>query len=143
MFEIDAALKAENIVLPMPPNKNQHQDMDVYIRFMRHLRCVPNSRAQIKVLSAIQFTSDFLDCSDAHISKLLVELGLRAPRLAFPAEFLEYADAALMRTGWIVGGPSAGLLALKEYWDKTGEDKFAAFRAQYSLVESPLERASV
>lgn len=142
MFDFDSTLKAANVVLPLPPEKAQRQEMDVYIRFMRHLRCVPNSRATIKVLSAIQFTSDFLDCSDAHISKLLVELGLRAPRMAFPAEFLRYADAALMRTGWAVGGPSAGLIALKEYWDKTGEDKFAAFRAQYSLLESPLERVS-
>jgi hypothetical protein len=136
MLEIDKTLKSANVILPLPPEKGQMQDMDVYIRFMRHLRCVPNSRATIKVLSAIQFTADFLDCSDAHVAKLLVDLGLRAPRMAFPAEFLGYADASLIRTGWVVGGPSAALTALKAYWDETGEDKFAAFRSTHSLAVS-------
>lgn len=137
MLEIDKTLKSANVILPLPPEKGQMQDMDVYIRFMRHLRCVPNSRATIKVLSAIQFTADFLDCSDAHVAKLLVDLGLRAPRMAFPAEFLSYADAALIRTCWVVGGPSSALITLKAYWDETGEDKFAAFRGGYSLAVEP------
>ncbi len=108
--------------------------MDIYSRFMRHLRHVPNSRMEIKVLSAIQFTADLTGHSDAHVAKMLIDLGLRAPRLAFPADFLKYADHALMRTGWEIGGPSPGLNELKGHWDKIGEDRFAAFRGDYSLV---------
>lgn len=142
MLKIETALPSHKITLPLPPAINQDQDMDVYARFMRHLRCVPNSKAEIKILSALQFTADMMDCSDAHVSKVLVELGLRAPRMAFPAEFLAYADAALMRSGWEVGGPSTGLLELKAHWDSIGEDRFAAFRAPQPLYAEPMQVSS-
>lgn len=113
-------------VLPLPPqNMLQTEDMAIYARFMRHLRNVPNSRMDIKVLSATQFTADILGYSDAHIAKVLIDLGLRAPRMAFPADFLKFADQSLMRSGWEVGGPSPALLKLKAHWDRIGEDKFA------------------
>ena len=121
-------------ILPMPPEMNDGSSMEIYARFMGYLRHVPNSRLEIKILSSIQFTADMLDYSDAQVSKLLVDLGLRAKRAAFPAEFLKFVDASLMRSGWEVGGPSAAMLELKDYWDKVGEDKFAGFRCDYSLV---------
>jgi hypothetical protein len=108
------------------------EDAAVYSRFMRHLYCVPNRRMEIKILSAIQFTADMIGHSDAHVSKVLVDMGLRAPRMAFPAEFLRYADQALMRTGWEVGAPSPGLIELRAHWDAIGDDKFAAFRGDYA-----------
>lgn len=127
---------SEGIILPLPPEINfEGDDMALYARFMRHLRNVPNSRAEIKVLSALQFTADIQGHSDAHVAKLMVDLGLRAPRMAFPTDFLRFADAALMRSGWEVGGPGAGLQGLKEYWDEIGEDRFAAFKGEYPLVE--------
>lgn len=132
--ELDALQSSDALKLPLPPSSEQTQEMDVYARFMRHLRHVPNSRAEIKILSAMQFTADMLDFSDAHVAKSLVDLGLRAPRMAFPADFLRYADRALMRSGWQVGGPSSALKELKAFWDRTGEDKFAAFRGDFPLV---------
>ena len=123
------------IELPLPPETEDALAMDVYARFMRHLRQVPHSRVEIKVLSAIQFTANMMDYTDAQITKMLVDMGLRAGRDAFPADYLEFAYNSLMRTGWEVGGPSAGLLALQDYWDTTGEDKFAAFKRQYSLLD--------
>ena len=86
------------------------------------------------MLSALQFTADLLNSSDGHVVKVMVEHGLRAPRMAFPADFLSYADQALMRDGWEVGGPTTALLALKEHWDRHGDDKFAAFKRDYSLL---------
>ncbi len=124
-----------DVVLPLPPQMSAEDDMALYARFMRHLRNVPNSRMEIKVLSAIQFTADIQDHSDAHVAKLLVDLGLRAPRMAFPADFLRFCDAALLRSGWEVGGPTQGMHELKAYWDRTGEDKFAAFKGDYSLLD--------
>ena len=120
---------------PLPPAKEQGDEMEVYARFMRHLRYVPNSRSDVKVLSAIQFTADMMDYSDAHVAKNLVDMGLRAPRMAFPAEFLSYADQALMRSKFDVGGPSDGLLELREFWNACGEDKFAAIKREYPLLE--------
>ena len=131
----DSALAKNDVVLPLPPvTASGDSEMEVYARFMRHLRNVPNSRMEIKILSAIQFTADMLGHSDAHVSKVLVDMGLRSPRMAFPADFLKFADFSLMRTGWDIGGPTASLLELKRHWDKIGEDKFAAFRGEYSIV---------
>ena len=111
-------------------------ETEIYARFMRHLRNVPNSRTEIKVLSSIQFTADMMDISDALVAKILVDMGLRAPRRAFPGSYLDHADSALMRSGWEIGHPGESLLALKKHWDGIGEDRFAAFRRQYSLPEA-------
>lgn len=134
----------ETILYPVPPVGSiitavKSEDMEIYSRFMRHIRHVPSSRTEIKILSAIQFTADMLGYSDAHISKTLVDLGLRARRMAFPASFLEYADNALMRSGWEVGGPSGSLQELQDHWGKIGEDKFAGFKRNYSFFDG--ERA--
>lgn len=120
--------------LPLPPAREDSAEMETYARFMRHLRHVPNSRNEIKILSAIQFTADMQGLSDAHVAKILIDLGLRAPRVAFPAEFLSYADQALMRERWALGGPSSGLLELQSFWSSIGEDKFAAFKGDYPLL---------
>lgn len=123
--------------LPLPPcdNVEKREEMAIYARFMRHLRHVPNSRMEIKILSAIQFTADMLDHSDAHVSKVLVDLGLRAPRLSFPADFLSFIDQSLMRGDWDIGGPSEDMKELRSFWDDIGEDKFGAFKSGYDLLE--------
>jgi hypothetical protein len=123
-----------SVILPLPPAPLHSSDMALYARFMRHLRNVPNSRMEIKILSAIQFTADMLDHSDAHVAKVLVENGLRGPRMAFPADFLEFMDGAQIREDWDIGAPSRAMKELKDHWDRTGEDKFAAFRRAYSLL---------
>lgn len=129
--------KASNTVLPLPPEQlKQAEELDLYVRFMRHLRHVPSSRTEIKILSAIQFTADMTCNSDAHVAKTLVDMGLRAPRVAFPADFLKFADASLMRSGWEVGGPTKALGELKAFWDQIGEDKFERFKGEYPLVDT-------
>lgn len=127
-------MKTQNTELPLPPNKEDTLGMEIYARFMGHLRQVPHRRIEIKVLSAIQFTSNMMDYTDAQIAKILVDMGLRVGRDGLPADYLDFADASLMRSGWDVGGPSKGLMALKDFWDDIGEDQFAGFRRQYSLL---------
>ncbi len=129
---------SNRIEYPLPPSKHDDNAMECYSRFMRHLRHVPNSRDEIKVLSAIQFTADMMMSNDAQISKMLVDMGLRAPRAAFPASYLEFADNSLMRSGWEVGGPTVSLTELKTFWDNIGEDKFAGFRRDYTLLAEPV-----
>lgn len=125
-----------NIIYPVPPSETEKTlEMDIYVRFMRHLRLIPHSREEIKVLSSIQFVSDMTGSSEAHVSKVLSDLGLKAPRLAFPEEFLNYVDAAMMREGYEYGAPSHSTKDLVGYWAKIGEDQFAGFKRQYSLVD--------
>ncbi len=132
-------LLAENILLPLPPLEVRDAiDMEIYNKFMRHVRLVPNSRPEIKILSAIQFTSDMMDLNDAIVAKTLADMGLRAPRKAFPESYLEHVDRTLMRSGWDVGGPCVSSVEMKRHWDEIGEDKFAAFRREYSLVNVPV-----
>lgn len=125
----------DNFALPLPPEKEKSEDMAVYGRFLRHLRCVPTSRMEIKILSAIQFTADMEGLHDAHVSKILVELGLRAPRLAFPQDFLKYADNAVLREDWEVGSASPALRSLARDWARQGEEQPAATRNFYALLE--------
>ncbi len=126
----------ENVFLPLPPlDGADNLEMEVYARFMRHFRLVPNSRIEIKILSAIQFTADMTDVNEASVSKMLADMGLRAPRRAFPEIYLEHVDRSLMRSGWDVAGPCASSIDMKRFWDEIGEDRFAAFRREYTLVD--------
>ena len=123
---------AHQIVLPLAPRKKDStSEMEIYARFMRHLRLVPHNRMTIKILSSIQFTADMLDLTDAFIAKTLVDMGLRAPRQAFPAAYLEFVDKSFLRKKWDLGAPNESLVELQKYWQGIGEDKFAAF--QYDL----------
>ena len=135
-------LLSESVILPIPEiNADAKTDMEIYARFMRHLRTVANSRMEIKVLTSIQFVADMLDLPDAQITKALVDMGLRAPRMALPSDYLDHADACLMREDWEVGAANPALKSLQSHWNTIGEDKFAAFRRFYpSLVPDAFER---
>lgn len=139
---VTTSLDLERIILPVPElDKLQKNEMEIYARFMRHLRCVANSRMEIKILTAIQFTADMLDISDSEVTKTLVDFGLRAPRMAFPGDYLDHADNALMRDEWEIGAANAQLKDLRDHWHKTGEDKFAGFRRYFpSIAEDMFSR---
>jgi hypothetical protein len=114
------------MIFPLPPEPGDEGrfEMDVYVRFMRHIRQVPNSRTDIKILSAIQFTADMMDVADALVAKTLVDMGLRAPRRAFPFTFLDFADRILQREAWNNGAAPSSVMALRRHWDAIGEDRF-------------------
>lgn len=136
--------RAERVVLPMPPELSDlaagldtRFEMEVYARFMRHLRDVPNSRMEIKILSAILFTADMMDAGEDIIAKTLVDLGLRAPRRAFPQAFLEFCDKCALRRSWDVGAgayvPPPSITALKNFWEGAGENLFSPLPTQYAV----------
>lgn len=127
---------SDSVILPVPETTISKDDMEIYARFMRHLRTVANSRMEIKVLTSIQFVADMLDLPDSHVTKTLIDLGLRAPRMALPSDFLDHADACLMRDDWEVGSANASLKQLQGHWNKIGEDRFAAFRRFYPSIVS-------
>lgn len=134
----------ERVILPMPPaladlgaGQDTRFEMEIYARFMRHLRDVPNSRMEIKILSAIQFTADMLDIADALVAKTLVDLGLRAPRKAFPGAFLEFCDRCIMRKTWDGNGVAGALpqtvMMLKDHWKATDEERFGPLPVHYAM----------
>jgi hypothetical protein len=125
------------IRLPFPPTDMKATfEMEVYARFMRHLRQVPTSRPEICILAATQFVADMLDVGDAEIAEILVDLGLRAPRIAFPESYLQFADRSMMRSIHEIRVTNNSLKDLQLHWQSIGEDKFAAFKRCYpSLAE--------
>lgn len=135
----------ERVVLPMPPEMTDlgagldtRFEMEIYARFMRHLRNVPNSRMDIKILSSIQFTADMLDISAEMVAKTLVDQGLRAPRTAFPGAYLDFCDRCALRRSWGAtgtdpGGPPHSVMALRDFWNGIGEDRFGPFPVQYAI----------
>lgn len=101
-------------------------DREIIQIFLQSHREIIHSREEVKVLAAIHKTADLTGCSDAFISKTLVDFGLRAPRLAFPGDFLDHIDNAMLRSD------QAGFSVLNReykklinYWASIGEDPFA------------------
>jgi hypothetical protein len=130
--DIDTA----KVTLPLPPEGGEDSkfEMAIYARFMGHLRHVPNSRMEIKILSAIQFTADIMSVGDALAAKTLVDMGLRAPRKAFPLSFLDFVDKSIARRAWDYSLPPMSVVALKEHWNKIGEDMFGSdLRTRYAV----------
>lgn len=132
--------RTDNTVLPLPPkNINENKfEMEIYARFMKHLRHVPSNRMDVKILSSVQFTADMMYLSDALVAKNLVDMGLRSRRKAFPISFLDFADKSVMRNSWDHGGgPAPSVMALKEYWDRIGENRFGnGLRTEYAVFNS-------
>ena len=127
------------IFLPLPPEKiDMKGEMEIYARFMRHLRMVPNAQAEMKILSAIQFTSDLLNHSDAYVAKVLVDLGLRAPRKSYPEAYLEFVDKASVRNSLQANLMTKQMNALNAHWKKTGEKKSGKTRGQTGAVIQPI-----
>lgn len=126
----------ETVQFPMPPSSmHEELEMEIYAKFMTYMRNVANNKLEIKILSSIQYVADLLDYSDGHISKILVDLGLRAPRMAFPSEFLDFCDKSLLRKSWDIGAPTESLKCLREHWGRSGDDKFAAFNREFDILD--------
>jgi hypothetical protein len=131
----DNKFEGTNIQLPFPPtDMKAAYEMEVYARFMRYLREVPTSRPEICILAATQHVADIMDAGDAPIAKILVDLGLRAPRMAFPESYLQFVDKALMRSIHEIGYANEALKDLQCHWQSIGEDKFAAFKRCYPTL---------
>ncbi len=135
----DNSFEGTHILLPFPPTDIKAEfDMEIYAHFMRHLRSVPSSRPDIRILATIQFVADMMDIQDSLVAKTLVDLGLRAPRMAFPESYLECVDGLWMRQSHEAGCVDPSLVALHNHWHTTGEDKFAAFKRCYPMLSDGL-----
>ena len=126
-------LSPSEIVLPLSPIHRECLESRVCHKFVKHLRHVPSSRNEVKILASIQYTADMLNCSDAHVSKILVDYGLRAPRQSFPETFLEHVDQSLLREPYEVGTAGWSYKELSKHWRSIGEDEFTPMRKSYAI----------
>lgn len=95
----------------------RESEIDIFVHFTGHYRNTPQIEEQYKILNAIQYVAVLMDHSDEYISRQLVEMGLRAPRDAFPIDFLSYFDRVIERKGQHIGGPSDAMLELLDQWN--------------------------
>lgn len=111
---------------PIPPVDfmNFAHDMDIYVRFMRHLRFSPHSREDIRILATIGFVADMIGAGDADVAGTLIDMGLRVPRTALPASYLMMVDQHLLRADAV---PSLALTDLVVHWHRIAEARVPAF----------------
>ena len=64
-----------------------------------------------------------------------MDLGLRAPRKAFPSDYLEFVDKSAMRRGQEVGSPSVATQEILQHWHRIGEDRFTSLRGRPVIAE--------
>ena len=70
----------------------------------------------LKILASIRAVAQEMHCSEAHISKVLVDYGLRAPRNAFPQSFLKHIDDSIHSQSYMSGVASYSYKELFEHW---------------------------
>ena len=99
----------------------------IVAQFYQCLREARHNRPDVCVLLAIQRTADVTMNSDAYVAKTLVERGLRAPRMAFPGEYLDHIVTALARHPHHMGSASETDRDLYAHWLSIGDDPFAGF----------------
>jgi hypothetical protein len=103
--------------MPVPPVEN-HPDHDYYQPFVRAMNRLPRQTATgEKLLSAIAQTATTMGTSESHVARLLVDYGLRAPRDAFPASFVEFVDRyPIPRNAVERAALDTDVIELKDFW---------------------------
>lgn len=66
-------------------------------------------------------TAEFLSMGEDAVAKILVDLGLRAPQMAFPASFLRFCDQTLKRAAGEMTSSLQIVKALYRHWMAIGE----------------------
>lgn len=79
-------------MMPVPPGESS-SDFVYYQSFVYAMNRIQASSIAIKLRQAIEQTATATHTSPAHIARLLVDYGLRAPRHAFPDCFVDYIDS--------------------------------------------------
>lgn len=113
------------IILPCLPESAGKYERDIYMAFIHALREGPHRRMEVRILTSIHRAADATDNSDAYVSRVLADMGLMAPRLAFPGDFLDHVDASLIRERPLMGSVPAAYTALASHWRAIGEDLYA------------------
>jgi glycine cleavage system protein P-like pyridoxal-binding family len=132
-----------HIRYPIPPTvfDKYAEELDTYVRFMRLLRTTRGPRADIRILRTIQSVADTTGLHDDDIAHVLVDLGLRAPRMAYPASFLQRIDAAQQRATAGMASVTTSIRSLIEHWQITENNAGGASQKAKILAERQREIA--
>lgn len=136
MFSSAKSRAQISIILPCLPEHCGSLERDIYMSFLRAYRDGTSRRMEVRILTAIHRAADLTDNSDAYVTRVLVDLGLMAPRLALPGDFLDHIDATLLRDRPL-GSVPASYLTLAQHWRDIGDDSYAAVCAFAGLKDTP------
>lgn len=126
------------ITLPTFHTAMDRFDHEIIQIFHQNFRLSQPSRDEIKILSSIHKVADITGQSDAFITKILVDHGLRAPRLAFPQDFLDHVDQSYLRSEeGRFSCLSKAYQNLIEVWTEYGENPFAFIEREYPRLTLP------
>lgn len=88
----------EDVKYPYPPLRIlADTEMEIYAHFMRTFRHAVSSDISKNIQIAMECTAHKLGMNEADIASVLVSLGLKAPREAFPQSYLNFIDKHLLR----------------------------------------------
>lgn len=124
------------IILPCLPESVGANEREIYMAFIKAFREGPQRRMETRLLTAIHRAADMTENSDAYVSRVLVDMGLMAPRLACPADFLDHVEATLLRDSPLRSVPPS-YLALNAHWKAIG-DEHLLDRQGYNPAENGL-----
>ena len=94
---------------------------------------------ELRVLKSIYRAADLTGNSDALVSKILVDHGLKAPRRAFPDDFLEHIDTiAMMEAKTIFSGLSESYNRLIQFWNAIGDEFLSVLQNNNRLIAQRL-----
>lgn len=131
MRKDDGYFEDTYILLPLPPlepaESKSKFEMEIYVRFMRCLRNISNMPREMAILTALQFVADMMEMIVTEVVEILVDLGLRAPRSAFPESYVKLIDQATMQDIYDVRLSHFPLRDLRHHWQAIREDKFLSF----------------
>jgi len=102
--------------MPVPP-VDSSPDMPYYQAFVHAMNRTKAPSIAEKLRTAIALTAELTQTSPAHIARLLVDYGLRAPRNAFPDSFVDYVESRPAPKSFVpVTAVDTDVIALKDFW---------------------------
>jgi len=111
-----AAFMQPIYTMPVPPTDSS-PDMPYYQAFVHAMNRTQAANIAEKLRLAITATADTTRTSPAHIARMLVDYGLRAPRAAFPDSFVDYVESRPAPKSFVpVTAVDTDVIALKDFW---------------------------
>src|SRR5688572_33413892 len=102
--------------MPVPP-ADTSPDMPYYRAFVHAMNRSKEPSIALKLRAAIEATAEMTKTSPAHIARMLVDYGLRAPRNAFPDSFVDYVESRPAPKSFVPRVASdEDVAALKNFW---------------------------
>ncbi len=102
--------------MPVPPSDNS-PDFLYHQAFVHAMNRIEHPSIALKLRQAIEETATKTQTSPAHIARLLVDYGMRAPRHAFPDSFLDYIDSRPEpKLSVLRAAQDIDVLELKNFW---------------------------